>query len=57
MCMGAHARLCGETCVYTSAPNDVLERIAAAGRLLSGAYLHMGEGLLRLVAVCLRKAA
>ena len=56
-CMGVHARLGAENCVYSSLSDDVLWRIAEAGRLPTGAYLHMGEGLLRLLAVRLRVAA
>ena len=56
-CMGALARLGGDGCAHASASDDVLGRIAAAGRGVSGAYAHMGEGLLRLLAVRLRAAA
>lgn len=36
--------------------NDPLWRIARAARRLHGPYLHMGEGLLRMLAVRLRAA-
>ena len=55
-CMGGHARL-GARCIYQAMPHELFEHIAAAGRRVSGAYLHMGEGLLRLLAVRLRTAA
>ena len=58
LCMGVHARLGaaptqdsdGQACVYHEMPIELLPRIAAAGHSPSGAYLHMGEGLLRMVA-------
>jgi len=39
------------------ASDDALWRIGAVSQGLSGAYAHMGEGLLRLLAVRLRTAA
>ena len=53
MCMGVMPRL-GDNCVFRPLFSEILERIAAAAGRLSGAYLHMGEGLLRMVAVRLR---
>jgi len=54
--MGAHARLGAHGCAHASASDDALRNIFAAGSWLSGAYAHMGEGLLRLLAVRLRTA-
>jgi len=56
-CMGANARLGADGCAFATASNDALSRIGAAAQGLSGAYLHMGEGLLRLVGVRRRVAA
>jgi alpha-tubulin suppressor-like RCC1 family protein len=55
-CMGAQARLGGDLCAYRSLPHELLERIVKSGRSLSGAFLHMGEGLLRMLAVRRRVA-
>jgi len=55
-CIGRHARL-GARCIYQKMPLELFEHIVAAGRRVSGAYLHMGEGLLRLLAVLLRTTA
>jgi len=55
-CMGVHERLGHEHCAYQSMPHELLERIVNSGRSLRGAYLHMGEGLLRMLAVRRRVA-
>jgi len=64
MCMGAHARLGAAApqdrdstnCVYQAMLIELFKRMATAGRSPGGAYLHMGEGLRRMVAVRLRVA-
>ena len=56
-CMGAVTRLGADGCAFATAPDDALSRIGAAAQGLSGAYLRMGEGLLRLVGVRRRVAA
>jgi len=55
-CMGSHARLGGDLCAYRSLPHELLARIVESGRGLRGAFLHMGEGLLRMLAVRRRVA-
>jgi len=54
--MGAHARLGADAFAHVALHDDPLWRIARAARRLRGAYLHMGEGLLRMLAVRLRAA-
>ena len=56
-CMGAHLRLCAGGCAFATASDDALSHIGAAAQGLSGVYLHMGEGLLRLVGVRRRAPA
>ena len=45
-----------KACVCHEMPIELLPRIAAAGHSPSGAYLHMGKGLLCMVAARLREA-
>jgi len=56
-CMGAHLRLGAGGCAFATASDDALSHIGAAAQGLSGVYLHMGEGLLRLVGVRRRAPA
>ena len=56
-CMGANARLGADGCAFATASNDALSKIGAAAQGLHGAYLRMGEGLLRLVGVRRRTPA
>ena len=53
-CLGTHLRLGDNGCAYAHASADAVSRIGEAAQGLRGAYLHMGEGLLRLLGVRLR---
>jgi len=55
-CMGVHARLGADAYTHAALHDDLVWRIARAARRLHGPYLHMGEGLLRMLAVRLRAA-
>jgi len=56
-CMGLHPRLgSGGGCALAFASDDAACKIGEAAQGLGGAYAHMGEGLLRLLAVRLRTA-
>jgi len=52
--MGAHSRL-GQASPLSSAPREVLDAVLAQAARLGGDYLHMGEGLLRRLAVRARR--